>query len=91
MKNGHDKKVGGRGRSSLRGVSLLFVVALAFALTTAMIAGFDDLDWIATAGTRAGLLIASDGRVRRWSGGTRILADGAGLERFGRLPQAASA
>jgi len=59
--------------------------------TTAMIAGFDDLDWIATAGTRAGLLIASDGRVRRWSGGTRILADGAGLERFGRLPQAASA
>ena len=56
-----------------------------------MIAGFDDLDWIATAGTRAGLLIASDGRVRRWSGGTRILADGAGLERFGRLPQAASA
>lgn len=39
MENGHDKRVGGRGRSSLRGLSLLFALALAFALTTAMIAG----------------------------------------------------
>lgn len=40
--------------------------------TTAMIAGFDDLTWIATAGTTTGLLLAADGRTRRWLGATEV-------------------
>jgi thiamine biosynthesis lipoprotein len=40
--------------------------------TTAMIAGFDDLTWIATAGTTTGLLVAADGRTRRWLGATEV-------------------
>jgi thiamine biosynthesis lipoprotein len=40
--------------------------------TTAMIAGFDDLSWLDGAGTSTGLLVAADGRTRRWLGGTQI-------------------
>jgi thiamine biosynthesis lipoprotein len=40
--------------------------------TTAMIAGFDDLTWIATTGTTTGLLVAADGRTRRWLGATEV-------------------
>ena len=36
--------------------------------TTAVIAGFDDLSWITAAPTRSGLLVAPDGRTRRWAG-----------------------
>ena len=36
--------------------------------TTAAVAGFDDLSWITTAPTRSGLLVAADGRTRRWAG-----------------------
>lgn len=40
--------------------------------TTAMIAGFDDLSWLDSAGTSTGLLVAADGRIRRWLGATEI-------------------
>ena len=40
--------------------------------TTAMIAGFDDLSWLDGAGTSTGLLVAADGRTRRWLGRTEI-------------------
>ena len=40
--------------------------------TTAVIAGFDDLSWIAAPGVRSGLVIAPDGRVRRWAGGVEV-------------------
>jgi len=43
--------------------------------TTAVVAGFDDLSWIAKAKTRSGLLIAPDGRTRRWQGPVEILVD----------------
>ncbi|MGN6124924.1 MAG: FAD:protein FMN transferase [Humibacter sp.] len=44
--------------------------------TTAVIAGFDDLGWIAQPGPlsqlRSGMLVASDGRVRRWARGVEL-------------------
>ncbi|MDR1807018.1 MAG: FAD:protein FMN transferase [Propionibacteriaceae bacterium] len=40
--------------------------------TAAVVAGFDDLSWIEGAPTRSGLLIARDGRVRRWTGTTEL-------------------
>ncbi|SBN59703.1 Thiamine biosynthesis lipoprotein [Propionibacterium freudenreichii] len=40
--------------------------------TTAMIAGFDDLSWLDSASTATGLLVAADGRIRRWLGATEI-------------------
>lgn len=40
--------------------------------TTAMIAGFEDLSWLDAAGTSSGLLVAADGRTRRWLGSTEI-------------------
>ncbi len=36
--------------------------------TTAVVAGFDDLSWISEANTASGLLVAADGRTRRWAG-----------------------
>lgn len=42
--------------------------------TTAVVAGFGDLDWIKTADTRSGMLVATDGRVRRWAGPVEIKA-----------------
>jgi len=40
--------------------------------TTAAVAGFQDLSWVATANTISGLLISNDGETRRWSGTTEI-------------------
>ncbi|WP_243077183.1 FAD:protein FMN transferase [Microbacterium sp. SS28] len=45
--------------------------------TAAVVAGFDDRSWIAHAGTRTGILIADDGRVARWLGGTGVDVVGA--------------
>jgi thiamine biosynthesis lipoprotein len=42
--------------------------------TTAVAAGFGTLDWIAQSGTRSGLLVAPDGRTRRWTGPVELLA-----------------
>lgn len=44
--------------------------------TAAVVAGWDDLSWIATAGTRSGMLVADDGRVRRWSGPVEVVVGG---------------
>ncbi len=36
--------------------------------TAAVVAGFDDVGWVAKSETRGGLLVAEDGRMRRWIG-----------------------
>lgn len=41
--------------------------------TAAVVAGVDDLAWIADAGTRSGLVVGHDGRVRRWVGAAEIV------------------
>lgn len=46
--------------------------------TTACVAGFDDLSWITSAQTTSGLLVAADGRTRRWDGPSEVLGDAAG-------------
>ena len=40
--------------------------------TAAVVAGFDDLSWISRSGTVTGLVIAQDGRVRRWLDGVEV-------------------
>jgi len=40
--------------------------------TTAVVAGFNDLAWIENAGTKSGIIVARDGRARRWAGATEI-------------------
>jgi len=40
--------------------------------TVAVVAGFDDLSWLRAAPDCAGMLIAADGRVRRWTHGVEI-------------------
>lgn len=40
--------------------------------TTAVVAGFDDLGWLSDADSTSGMLIAPDGRVRRWAGSTEV-------------------
>ncbi len=40
--------------------------------TTAVVAGIDDLSWIADASTRTGLVVGADGTVRRWLGATEV-------------------
>jgi len=40
--------------------------------TTAVVAGFDDLSWIAAPGVRSGLVISPSGAVRRWAQGVEI-------------------
>lgn len=40
--------------------------------TTAVIAGYDDLSWISAPAVSSGLLIAPDGRTRRWAGGAEL-------------------
>lgn len=40
--------------------------------TTAVVAGFDDLGWLSDADGTSGMLIAPDGRVRRWAGSTEV-------------------
>jgi thiamine biosynthesis lipoprotein len=41
--------------------------------TTAVVAGFDDLSWLVAADTVSGLLVADDGRTRRWAGVAEIV------------------
>ncbi|WAC66051.1 FAD:protein FMN transferase [Agrococcus sp. SL85] len=41
--------------------------------TAAVVAGADDLGWIAEASTRCGLVVAPEGRVRRWSGPAEVV------------------
>lgn len=52
--------------------------------TTAMVAGFDDRSWIAQAGTRAGLVVAADGRTSQWLGGVTVDVVDAGVREPGR-------
>lgn len=40
--------------------------------TVAVVAGADDLSWIADASTRTGIVCSSGGKVRRWTGSTEI-------------------
>jgi thiamine biosynthesis lipoprotein len=40
--------------------------------TTAVVAGFDDLGWLDDARSASGMLIAPDGRIRRWTGSTEV-------------------
>ncbi|KAA9111141.1 FAD:protein FMN transferase [Microbacterium rhizomatis] len=40
--------------------------------TVAVVAGADDLSWIADASTRTGIVISASGAVRRWTGATEI-------------------
>jgi thiamine biosynthesis lipoprotein len=42
--------------------------------TAAVVAGFEDLSWIADASTHSGLVIRGDGAVRRWLGATEVIA-----------------
>ena len=65
------------GRAVVGSVASATVVADSLAhadvwATTALVAGFDDLTWIRTAGTTTGLLVAADGRTRRWLGATEV-------------------
>jgi len=46
--------------------------------TAAVVAGFDDLDWVWRAGPTAGILVAEDGRVRRWLEGVEVATAAAG-------------
>ena len=51
--------------------------------TTAVIAGIDDLQWVRDAGTRSGLVVAADGRTRRWAGASEVsLVDASGAAAF---------
>ena len=40
--------------------------------TAAVVAGFNNLDWIVNANTQSGLIVARDGRTRRWAGTKEI-------------------
>lgn len=40
--------------------------------TAAVVAGFDELGWIARAGRTTGIVVADDGRVRRWLDGVEV-------------------
>jgi thiamine biosynthesis lipoprotein len=40
--------------------------------TVAVVAGADDLSWVADASTRTGIICSSTGEVRRWTGSTEI-------------------
>ncbi len=42
--------------------------------TIAVVAGFDDLTWLRRAPDTSGMLIAADGRVRRWTHGVEVAA-----------------
>ena len=46
--------------------------------TAAIVAGFDDLSWLARARTTTGLLVSDDGRTRRWLGSTEVSLQPAG-------------
>ncbi|GEP47460.1 FAD:protein FMN transferase [Microbacterium saccharophilum] len=60
-----------RSGAPARGVASATVIADGLAAadvwaTSAVVAGMDELAWIQDAGTRTGILIGDDGRVRRW-------------------------
>ncbi|QDZ16720.1 FAD:protein FMN transferase [Humibacter ginsenosidimutans] len=66
-------------RSGAAAASVLSATVVAGSLETAdlwatiaVIAGFDDLSWITTAGIRSGVLVAPDGRIRRWADGVEL-------------------
>lgn len=40
--------------------------------TAAVVAGIEELDWVATAPMTSGVMFGDDGRVRRWSGGVEV-------------------
>ncbi|SBS72731.1 FAD:protein FMN transferase [uncultured Microbacterium sp.] len=66
-----------RSGSPARGVASATVIADGLAAadvwaTSAVVAGMDDLSWIADAGTRTGILVGDDGRVRRWIRSTEV-------------------
>ena len=42
--------------------------------TTAVASGFETVDWVDRAQIRSGLLVAPDGRTRRWTGATELVA-----------------
>ncbi|WP_345802361.1 FAD:protein FMN transferase [Microbacterium sp. AZCO] len=70
----HDPRT---GRAAAGGVASATVVSDSLThadvwATAAVVAGFDDLEWIARAGTTTGILVSDDGRVRRWLGTTEI-------------------
>lgn len=50
--------------------------------TAAVVAGFDDLGWINSPGIRSGLLVADDGRIRRFANGVELVAADAGTRRI---------
>lgn len=50
--------------------------------TIAVVAGFDDLTWLRAAPDTSGMLIAADGRIRRWTHGVEV-ADAADLTLLG--------
>jgi len=59
------------------GVASATVVAAGLAdadlwATAAVVAGFDDLGWLPRAGASRGMIVAEDGRVRRWLDGTEV-------------------
>lgn len=66
-----------RTGSPARGVASATVIAEGLATadvwaTSAVVAGMDDLSWIQDGGTRTGILIGDDGRVRRWMRSTEV-------------------
>lgn len=47
--------------------------------TIAVVAGFDDLTWLRQAPDTSGMLIATDGRIRRWTHGVEVAVAAPGL------------
>jgi thiamine biosynthesis lipoprotein len=68
-----DPRSGTRAAASLSATVVAddLIAADAWA-TAAVVAGIDDLAWIARAATRTGLLADGEGRTRRWLGATEI-------------------
>ena len=69
----------GRASSSVAGATVVAdrLTTADLWATTAVVAGFEDLTWIGTPGVRSGVVIASDGRVRRWAAGVELTPAGA--------------
>ncbi|WP_295010227.1 FAD:protein FMN transferase [uncultured Microbacterium sp.] len=71
------RRVGADGRSPLLSPPSATVIADRLSdadawATVAVVAGFDDLTWLRDAPDCSGMLIAEDGRVRRWTHGVEI-------------------
>ena len=74
-------------RTGLPATSVRSATVVADTLTTAdvwatagVVAGFDDLTWIADAPARSGIVVAADGRIRRWVGGVEVQREAAGVD-----------